>query len=256
MINAAGEPIDVLSANSITNRDADKTAFIALMRHLKEIDSHRSHRADDPGRERVRGHRLAAATSLPLQTRSSPARCSRGPPQSASAQNRAARGAMSLPARRTRRFRRTFSRATSTRSPRRASASSTSRCTATCGSPTHVAELPERQIPNPGIGYPSGGPVQDMIGLWKAFAPAIDMIGPDIYADDSGFYREVILKTYKPAGQRALDSRDRQRRQLRQVLLLRARARAPSASRRSASTGPTGPTPVRRSEAAHVKTSR
>ena len=39
MINAAGDPIDVLSANSRSNLEADKQAFTALMRHLKEIDS-------------------------------------------------------------------------------------------------------------------------------------------------------------------------------------------------------------------------
>ena len=63
------------------------------------------------------------------------------------------------------------------------------------GSPTPSHELPERQIPNPGIGYPSGGPVQDLMALWKALAPSIDIIGPDIYSDDSAFYRE-ILKIY------------------------------------------------------------
>ena len=57
------------------------------------------------------------------------------------------------------------------------------------------AERPERQVPNPGIGYPSGGPVQDRIGLWKAFAPAVDASGPDIYADDPVFYDQV-LETY------------------------------------------------------------
>ena len=38
MINAYGEPIDVLSANSPANLEADKTAFAALMHHLREID--------------------------------------------------------------------------------------------------------------------------------------------------------------------------------------------------------------------------
>jgi len=38
MINASGEPIDVLSANSRVNLDADKKAFAALMRHLKSVD--------------------------------------------------------------------------------------------------------------------------------------------------------------------------------------------------------------------------
>lgn len=55
-----------------------------------------------------------------------------------------------------------------------------------------AAELPERQLEMPGIAYPSGGAVQKMVGLWRVLAPSIDMIGPDIYADDSPFYRDTM----------------------------------------------------------------
>ena len=61
-----------------------------------------------------------------------------------------------------------------------------------------IAELPERQTPNPGIGYPSGGPTQQMIGLWKAFAPSIDVIGPDVYADDAQFDLSVLKAYSRP----------------------------------------------------------
>jgi hypothetical protein len=59
-------------------------------------------------------------------------------------------------------------------------------------------ELPQRQMHTPGIGYPSGGAVQRFVGLWRALAPSIDMIGPDIYADDSQFYRETISAYHRP----------------------------------------------------------
>jgi len=59
-----------------------------------------------------------------------------------------------------------------------------------------AAELPQRQLDMPGIAYPSGGAVQKLVGLWRALAPSIDMIGPDIYADDSQFYRET-MRTYR-----------------------------------------------------------
>src|SRR5580765_4542252 len=39
VIRADGEPTDVLSASSRSNLEADKTAFVALMRHLKSIDT-------------------------------------------------------------------------------------------------------------------------------------------------------------------------------------------------------------------------
>ena len=54
------------------------------------------------------------------------------------------------------------------------------------------AELPQRQLDQPGIAYPSGGAVQKLVGLWRKLAPSLDMIGPDIYADDSQFYRETM----------------------------------------------------------------
>ena len=60
------------------------------------------------------------------------------------------------------------------------------------------AQLPQRQVDLPGIGYPSGGPVQKLVGLWRQLAPAIDMIGPDIYADDSQFYRETMAAYNRP----------------------------------------------------------
>ena len=61
-----------------------------------------------------------------------------------------------------------------------------------------AAELPQRQLDMPGIGYPSGGAVQKLVGLWRTIAPSIDMIGPDIYADDSQFYRETMRAYHRP----------------------------------------------------------
>ena len=37
-----------------------------------------------------------------------------------------------------------------------------------------------------------------MVSLWKKFAPAIDVIGPDIYSDDLGFYTSVINTYARP----------------------------------------------------------
>lgn len=61
-----------------------------------------------------------------------------------------------------------------------------------------ASELPQRQLEMPGIAYPSGGAVQKLVGLWRVMAPAIDMIGPDIYADDSQFYRETMRAYHRP----------------------------------------------------------
>ncbi|MBV9622953.1 MAG: DUF5597 domain-containing protein [Acidobacteria bacterium] len=50
----------------------------------------------------------------------------------------------------------------------------------------------------PGLNYPSGGPTYNMLEVWKAAAPAIDMIGPDIYIDESDLYRMVINAYHRP----------------------------------------------------------
>ena len=61
-----------------------------------------------------------------------------------------------------------------------------------------IAELPQRQIPMPGVQYPSGGAVQKFVGTWKALAPSIDVIGPDIYSDDFSFVRELVHTYHRP----------------------------------------------------------
>jgi hypothetical protein len=50
----------------------------------------------------------------------------------------------------------------------------------------------------PGHSYPSGGPQSHMIDLWKANAPDIDLIGPDIYHQNPRIYR-MILDRYARA---------------------------------------------------------
>jgi hypothetical protein len=61
-----------------------------------------------------------------------------------------------------------------------------------------AAQLPQRVLDQPGIAYPSGGAVQKLLSLWRAMAPAIDMIGPDIYSNDSKFYREAMDTYHRP----------------------------------------------------------
>jgi hypothetical protein len=61
-----------------------------------------------------------------------------------------------------------------------------------------AAELAQRQIDQPGIGYPSGGAVQKMVGVWRKLATSVDMIGPDIYTDDSQYYRATMDAYRRP----------------------------------------------------------
>jgi beta-galactosidase GanA len=79
------------------------------------------------------------------------------------------------------------------------------------------AELPERRIAIPGIQYPSGGAVQQYVGLWRALAPSLDLIAPDISRRDPRL---------SSARQSPFHSRNWQDRQFCQVPLLRSRRRS------------------------------
>jgi beta-galactosidase GanA len=50
----------------------------------------------------------------------------------------------------------------------------------------------------PGEDYPSGGPTWNMLGLWKAAAPAIDILAPDIYVANTDRYRWVMEQFKRP----------------------------------------------------------
>ncbi len=56
--------------------------------------------------------------------------------------------------------------------------------------PVHALE--NRDHPSAGQEYPSGGPQQGNIEIWKAAAPSIDALAPDIYSGDSTVLREVL----------------------------------------------------------------
>jgi beta-galactosidase GanA len=184
-----GEPIDVLSPLSRTTLEADKGAFVALMRHLKSIDGEQhtvllvqvenesgnigSVRdfSDSANREfagQVPADLLAAAQKSPgtwSQVFSGDADEIFQMYHQAKYINEiaaAGKAEFEIP------------------------------CYINVWIDYPAAELPQRQIDTPGIAYPSGGAVQKLVGLWRKLAPAIDMIGPDIYTSDSGFYRELV----------------------------------------------------------------
>ena len=192
VINAAGEPIDVLSAHSRTNLEADKTAFTALMHHLAAADA-------------------TEHTTLLVQVENESGIV--GSPRDFSpASNRAFDGPvpadlLRLAGKHPGTWRdvfadhadETFQAYAQARYVNEIAAAGKHEfniplyCNVWLSYPAH--ELPERQIQTPGIGYPSGGPTQSMLWLWKALAPAVDMIGPDIYNTDPAFYASV-LDTY------------------------------------------------------------
>ncbi len=195
VIRPDGEPIDVLSALSRNTLEADKTAFVALMRHLKQIDGEQHTvlliqvenesgnigSVRDNSAEANRKFAGAVPSDLLAAAHKQPGTWSKVFAADADEMFQfyyqakyineiAAAGKAEFPI------------------------------------PYYVnvwldypaAELPQRQLDLPGLGYPSGGAVQKLVGLWRALATSIDMIGPDIYADDSQFYRETMRVYHRP----------------------------------------------------------
>jgi len=195
VIRPDGEPIDVMSPNSDNTLEADKTAFVALMRHLKLIDGE-------------------AHTVLMIQVENESGNIG-SVRDNSSAANRAFTGqvpsdllaaAHKQPG--------TWAQVFGAEADETFQAYSQAKyinAIAAAGKrefdiPYYMnvwidypaAELPERQLDQPGIAYPSGGAVQKMIWLWRSLAPSIDLIGPDIYTDYSPFYRQVLATYRRP----------------------------------------------------------
>jgi hypothetical protein len=195
VIRPDGEPIDVLSPLSQNTLNADKSAFVALTRHLKQLDGDRH-------------------TIILIQVENESGNIGSVRDNSADA-NREFAGAvpsdlLAAVHKRPGTWSQVFGAEADEIFQLYHQAKYVNAITAAGKAEFAIPyylnvwldypapELPQRQMEMPGIGYPSGGAVQRFVGLWRALAPSIDMIGPDIYADDSQFYRETI-KAYHRA---------------------------------------------------------
>jgi beta-galactosidase GanA len=54
------------------------------------------------------------------------------------------------------------------------------------------AALRDPLTPGPANTYESGGPTDNVLWIWKAAAPSLDLLAPDIYQNDSARYRKVL----------------------------------------------------------------
>jgi Domain of unknown function (DUF5597)/Glycosyl hydrolases family 35 len=192
---ADGEPIDVLSANSRSNLDADKTAFVALMRHLKTLDA-------------------AEHTILLVQVENESGIIGSARDFSAESNKEFAgpipadmlAAAKKQPGTWSEVFRGDADELFQLYYQARYLNEIAAAGKAEFDIPVYMnvwlsyppAELPERRVRIPGVQYPSGGAVQPWVGLWRALAPAIDAIAPDIYGDDPGFVRDVLAAYHRP----------------------------------------------------------
>jgi hypothetical protein len=60
------------------------------------------------------------------------------------------------------------------------------------------AALRDPISPGPAGTYESGGPTDNVLAIWKAAAPALDVLSPDIYQNDNARYRRVLELYSRP----------------------------------------------------------
>jgi hypothetical protein len=184
-ISSYGKVLDVLSPHSATNLQADAHAFSALLHHLREIDGSQhtvimmqvENESGSIGT--VRDHSAAADREFSSEV---------------PAMLHTAKG--------------TWSQIYGTDAEERFAAYATAHYineVARAGKVEYhlpmycnvwitypVRALENRNHPSPGQEYPSGGPQQGNIAIWKAAAPEIDLLGPDFYSDDRRLFRDVV----------------------------------------------------------------
>jgi hypothetical protein len=188
MIDERGEPIEVLSANAAANLDADKAAFSALMQHLAQIDA---------------SQHTVLMVQVENESGSIGAVRDHSPAASREFDGPAPEALLSALHKQPGTWQQVFG----------PDADETFQAWSVARYINEVAKAGKAQfsIPmycnvwiqyprgyqirgrlRPGFDYPSGGPVQSMIDIWKAAAPAIDILGPDLYSTDREIEKQVL----------------------------------------------------------------
>jgi hypothetical protein len=194
-LNAYGKLLDVMSPHSENNLNADKTAFAALMNHLKEIDG-TQHTVIMIQVENESGSVGSVRDFSPVAQKLFDAPM----PQSA-------RSALHISGN-------TWSQAFGANADESFAAYYTAHyinevaaagkaayplpmyCNVWITYPVHALE--NRDHASAGQEYPSGGAQQQNIAIWKAAAPSIDVLAPDFYSDDVSLFQQVVAAYGRP----------------------------------------------------------
>ncbi len=193
--NDHGKLLDVMSPNSAANLDADKTAFAALMRHVKSIDAANhtvimvqvenesgsvgSVRDFSPAAQKLFDSPVPADFARTLHLRPGNWTAAFGPDADE------AFAAYS-----------TAHYIGEVVSAGKAEYPLPMYCNVWFAYPVHALE--NRDRPSAGQEYPSGGPQQANIAIWKAAAPSIDILAPDFYSDDFTLFRTIVATYSRP----------------------------------------------------------
>ena len=188
--NAYGKLLDVMSPNSPANLDADKTAFAALLRHVKTIDAAHTviimiqveNESGSVGS--IRDFSPAAQKLFDATVPADFARALHLPTGGNWVKTFGPDADESFAA---------FSTAHyigEVAAAGKAEYALPMYCNVWFAYPVHALE--NRDRPSAGQEYPSGGPQQANIPIWKAAAPAIDILAPDFYSDDFSLFRSIV----------------------------------------------------------------
>lgn len=190
-----GKLLDVMSPNSQTNMDADKRAFAALMRHVKAFDS-TTHTVimvqvenESGSVGSVRDFSLAAQKQFEGEVPVDLARTLHRRPGTWTA-TFGADADESFAAYSTAHYINEVAAAGKAEYPL------PTYCNVWFAYPVHALE--NRDRPSAGQEYPSGGPQQANVDIWKAAGPSIDILAPDFYSDDMSLFRSIVA-TYARA---------------------------------------------------------
>ncbi len=193
-VSSYGKILDVLSPNSATNLEADKLAFVALMRHLKAIDG-------------------AQHTVIMIQVENESGSIGSVRDYSAAANQQFAGDVPSSLTAALHSPSGTWSKVFGADADERFAAYSTASyinqvakagkaeyalpmyCNVWLTYPVYALE--NRDHASAGQEYPSGGPQQGNINIWKSAAPAIDILAPDFYSHDHAFYHQAIAAYHR-----------------------------------------------------------
>lgn len=181
-LDAHGEPVDDLSPYAAANLDADKAAFAALMRHLKQKDGTRH-------------------TVIMVQVENEPGMIGGIRDHTAEANRQFASAVPSALADTLHKPAGNWPQVFGADADEMFNAYGTARYidqVAAAGK----AEYPLPMYVNtwlrykgkhlPGYDYPSGGATWNVLDLWKASAPHIDLIGTDLYSTDVHTFTKVV----------------------------------------------------------------
>ncbi len=193
--NAYGKLLDVMSPSSQANLNADKTAFAALMRHVKSIDATQhtvilvqvENESGSVGSVRDFSPAAQKAFDSPVPIELAHAL---HVPESTWTQAFGPDADESFAAYSTAHYIDQVAAAGKAEYPL------PMYCNVWFAYPVHALE--NRDRPSAGQEYPSGGPQQANIPIWKAAAPSIDILAPDFYSDDFSLFRSIIA-TYARA---------------------------------------------------------